>query len=204
MLDQNFVIVGTIIYLVGLASYVINTLKGRIKPNRVSFFLWALIPMVALAAQINEGVGIQSLTTFMAGFGPAAIFIASFINKKAFWKITKFDLICGALSIIGLLLWLITRQGSLAILFSIIADGLASVPTVAKAYRHPETETPFPWLTSTINGLLTLLTITTWTFAYYAFPLSIFITNLVIFILVKFNLNKFRIFSTTNQKKSEL
>lgn len=192
MLNENFVIVGLIISIIGNAGYVIGTLKGRIKPNRVSFFLWGLIPLIAFAAEIKEGVGIQSLTTLMAGLGPLAIFISSFINKKSYWKITKFDLTCGALSILGLILWSITKQPNLAILFALIADGLASVPTIAKSYKFPETEHSFPWIASTIAGALTLLTITTWTFAYYAFPLSIFITNLLIFVLVAFKINQYR------------
>lgn len=192
MLNENFVLVAAIISIIGNIGYVIGTLQGKIKPNRVSFFLWTLIPMIAFAAEIKQEVGIQSLTTFMAGFGPMSISIASFINKKAYWKITKFDIVCGILSLTGLLLWFITRVGNIAIFFALIADALASVPTVVKAYRYPETEAPFPWLSSTLAGLITLLTITTWSFAYYAFPFSILITNLLIYILVKFRLNRFK------------
>src|SRR5207244_4891005 len=109
MINQNFVIVGAIIAAVGGLSYLLDTLKGKVKPNRVSFLLWSIAPLIAFAAQIKQGVGLESLMTFSTGFLPLTIFIASFANKKAEWKVTKFDLICGALSIFGLILWLITK-----------------------------------------------------------------------------------------------
>jgi len=51
-----------------------------------------------------------------------------------------FDLICGILSLVGLVLWMITKVGNVAIFFSIVADGLAAVPTLVKAYKYPDTE----------------------------------------------------------------
>ena len=105
MLDQNFVIVGAIIAAAGSLSYLVDTLKGKVKPNRVSFLLWSLAPLIAFFAEIKQGVGIQALMTFVVGFLPLTIFIASFVNKKAEWKLTGFDLMCGALSIVGLVLW---------------------------------------------------------------------------------------------------
>ena len=104
MINEKFVIVGVIIEFLGGLSYLIDTLKGKVKPNRVTFFLWSLSPAIAFAAQIKQGVGIQSLMTFVTGFVPFTIFLASFINKKSYWKIKKFDLACGAISIIGLIL----------------------------------------------------------------------------------------------------
>jgi len=111
MLHPNFVIVGTLIGAIGSFAYLIDTVKGKVKPNRVSFLLWSIAPFIAFAAQMKQGVGIESLMTFSTGFLPFLIFGASFVNKKAEWKLTKFDLLCGVLSLVGLVLWLITQSG---------------------------------------------------------------------------------------------
>lgn len=106
MIDERFTILGSIIVFIGGLSYLIDTVRGKVKPNKVSFLLWSFAPLIAFAAQIKEGVGFYlSLITFMAGAEPFAIFIASFFNKKAAWKINKFDLACGTVSILGLILW---------------------------------------------------------------------------------------------------
>lgn len=188
MLPPIFVIVGLIIGSIGALWYLVDTIRGNVKPNRVSFLLWSIAPLIAFTAEIQKGVGIQSLMTFSVGFFPLMIFLASFVNKKSEWKLTRFDLICGALSLLGLVLWLITKEGNVAIFFSIVADSLAAVPTIVKAYRYPETEIGWMWLTAAINGLLTFLTVVDWTFAHYGFPLYIILVDLIIYFLVQFKL----------------
>ncbi|HMB23196.1 MAG: hypothetical protein ACM33V_06180 [Chloroflexota bacterium] len=190
MLDPKFVIVGTLIGAVGALAYLVDTVKGNVKPNRVSFLLWSIAPFIAFAAQIKQGVGLESLMTFSTGFLPIMTFAASFVNKKAEWKITRFDLLCGFLSIIGLVLWLITKVGNIAIFFSIVADGLAAIPTVVKAYKYPDTELAWPWIATVVGVILTLLTLREWTFANSGFIIYILIINTIIFSLVQFRLGE--------------
>lgn len=188
MLNKNFVIVGTLIGAMGAFAYLRDTIKGIVKPNKVSFLLWAIAPMIAFVAQIKQGAGIEALMTFSAGFLPLLTFLASFTNKNAEWKLTIFDLACGFLSTAGLILWLITKVGNVAIFFSIVADGLAALPTLINAYKYPETEIAWPWLATCCGVTLTLLTLKEWSFANSGFIIYIFIVDLIIFILVQFKL----------------
>ncbi len=121
MLNPDFVYPAVIISFIGALSYVIDTLKGKAKPNKVTWFLWALAPIIAFFAQIKQGVGKEALLTFIVGFNPFMVFCASFVNKKAYWKITKVDLIYGGLSLLGLFLWYITKIGNIAIIFAILS-----------------------------------------------------------------------------------
>jgi hypothetical protein len=184
------VIVGTLIGAAGAFAYLWDTIKGKVRPNRVSFLLWSVAPMIAFAAQVKQGVGLESLMTFSTGFLPLLTFIASFTNKKAEWKVTRFDFACGIFSAVGLILWLITKVGNVAIFFSIVADGLAALPTLVKAYRYPETELAWPWLATCVGVALTLLTLNEWTFANSGFIAYIFIVDLVIYGLVQFRFGK--------------
>jgi hypothetical protein len=190
MLNSNFVIVGTLIGAVGSLAYLVDTVRGKVKPNRVSFLLWSIAPFIAFAAQVKQGVGIESLMTFSTGFLPITVFGASFVNKKAEWKLTKFDVLCGVLSVIGLVLWLATKVGNIAITFSILADGLAAVPTIVKAYKYPDTELAWPWIATVVGVVLTLLTLTEWTFANSGFIIYILIVNSLIFALVQFRVGE--------------
>jgi hypothetical protein len=190
MLHSNFVIVGTLLGAAGTVAYLVSTVKGRVRPNRVSFLLWSAVPMIAFFAQIKQGVGLVALMTFSTGFLPFTVFIASFFNKKAEWKLTMFDLICGILSVVGLVLWLVTKVGNIAILFCIVADGLAAVPTVMKAYRYPDTEIAWPWIATVVGVILTLLTLSEWTFANSGFILYILFINILIYCLVQFRLGE--------------
>ncbi len=195
MISENFVWLALFLNFAATIYYVWETIKGRVKPNKVTWILWAVSPLIAFAAEVNQRVGIQSLLTFLIGFGPILIFIASFVNKRAYWKITRNDLICGALSLVGLALWYITRVGNLAIFFSITADVFASLPTVYKAYRYPETENFPAFLVGAISGLITLLTIKDWNFQTYAYPLIIFLVNSLIAIAIKFQFKRIKCIS---------
>jgi len=190
MLNQNFVFIGTIIGAIGSLAYLIDTVKGKVKPNRVSFLLWSIVPFIAFAAQVKQGVGLESLMTFSTGFLPLTTFIASFVNKKAEWKVTRYDLICGFLSIVGLILWMITKVGNVAIFFSIVADGFAAVPTIVKAYKYPDTELAWPWIATSFGVVLTLLTIKGLTFANSGFIIYIFLLDTLIFSLVQFRVGE--------------
>jgi hypothetical protein len=190
VINPNFVIIGVILQLIGGLGYLLDTLKGRVKPNKVSWLLWSIAPLVAFFAEIKQGVGIVSLTTFITGFVPLLIFIASFFNKKSEWNIKKLDIICGILSILGLTLWLVTKVGNIAIFFSILADGLAAIPTIVKSYEEPETESDLVYLMAIVNAGIRLLVIRVWNFEHWGFPLYLFLLDLLLVILIRFKLGK--------------
>lgn len=190
MINQNFVLLGVFFNLIGGLSYLIDTIKGKTKPNKVTWFLWTLAPAIAFSAEIKQGVGIQSLLTFMVGFNPLLIFLASFINPKSKWKVKKLDFICGGLSILGLILWYLTKVGNVAIVFSILADGLAGIPTILKSYTNPETENYKVFLGGAISAAITLLTIKNWVLAEYGFPLYILFINTLFVSLIKFRIGR--------------
>jgi hypothetical protein len=186
MLDPRFIILGAIVQLWGVVSYAASTLKGKTRPNRVSWLMWTAAPLIAFAAELSQHVGLQSLMTFVVGFGPALVLAASFLDRKAYWNVTNFDLACGIMSALAVALWLITRVGNVAILLSILADLLASIPTIIKSYQFPHTEHSGPFTAGIVNAGITLLTINTWNFATAAFPLYIFLANILIASLIKF------------------
>jgi hypothetical protein len=188
VIDVHFVILGALISFTGGINYLVHTLRGKTSPNRVTWLMWALAPLIAFSAEIRSGVGLIALTTFMAGFMPLLIFIATFIGRHAVWELTRFDLTCGALSLVGLGLWLLSGEGTVAIVFSIVADGLAAIPTLRKSYTHPASESWFGFATAATNAGITLLTITVWSFANYGFPLYLLLLCVTLTVLIKFEI----------------
>lgn len=186
MIDERFVILGAVISLVGVYSYFIDTIKGRIQPNRMTWLLWSVIPFVAFIAQIRQGVSWPSLLTFMAGFNPLLIFLATFAGKKAEWRLSRLDTACGALSVTGILLWYATQVGNIAIIFSMFADALALVPTFVKAYRRPGTENHRYFIWAMTSNAITLLTIKEWTFANAGFAAYLLLANTTLFMVIRY------------------
>jgi hypothetical protein len=125
--------------------------------------------MITFAAQLSQGVGLQSVFTFAGGFGPLLVLVASFVNPQAYWRLTRFDLLCGAASVAALVLWAVTGKGLLALILSVVADFFAAVPTIVKSYRAPVSETGSPYLLGVVSASITLLTIKDWTLSNSAF-----------------------------------
>ena len=184
MISANWVYVGSAIGALGAAVYLRDTLRGTTKPNRVTWLLWAVAPLLAAAVELDEGVGLRTLPTFMVGFMPLLVFIGSFHNPASVWRIRRIDYACGAMSVVGTVTWLFTRNGVLAISAAIAADFMAGVPTLTKSWTHPETETVHTYIGAVVSMLIVLLTIENWTFDVAAFPAFIVFMGSVEVVLV--------------------
>ena len=184
MLDAHFVYLGAAVVVVGQAFYVVDTLRGRTQPNRVTWLLWAVAPLLAFAVEIDDHIGIIALMTFMYGFGPMVVFGASFVNRQSVWALGRLDYACGVLSVAGTIGWLVTREGLIALAASIVADALAGFPTMIKSWRHPETESASAYVAGFVSAVITLLTVRHVSVTVMAFPLYIAVVTLVAVALV--------------------
>jgi hypothetical protein len=177
---EYLVIIAAVGSLLAAFVYIRSMFVGGTKPNRVSWLMWAIAPLIATAAAISNGVGWAVLPVFMAGFSPFLIFAASFFAKKAYWKPSSFDYVCGALSAVALIMWWLTKAPNIAIVFAIASDALASVPTLTKAWTNPETESVWPFLIGVFGAASSLAVATLWTFSEYAFPIYLMIVNILV------------------------
>jgi len=184
VINVHFVFLGAAIGAVGSLAYMRDTLRGTTQPNRVTWLLWAFAPLLASAVEIRSGVGLRTLTTFIIGFMPLLVFVASFHNPAAVWKIRRIDYACGAMSLAGTAAWLATQNGVVAIAAAIAADFLAGVPTLMKSWSHPESESVSSYVGSVVNSGILLLTVVHWTTDVTAFPLFILCVGSVEVLLV--------------------
>lgn len=183
MLPEYFVIIGAIIASLGGLYYLYQTIIGKTKPNRITWLLWWILPMIVFIAQRVQGVQSVSWATFAAGFTPLLVVIASLFNKNAYWKTTRVDYVLMGAAFIGILLWFFTKDPNLAILFTLIADFFASLPTLIKTFKHPETESWVAYAISTLGFGITVLAITSFDFQNAAFVIYLMIINATVAVL---------------------
>ncbi len=191
---EYFIFVGALAQFIGTLSYIKETIAGRAKPNRVTWLLWAIAPMIGTVAAMSTGVTWAILPVFMAGFNPFLVFLVSFWNKKSYWKLNKIDYGCGILSALALILWAITNQPLIAIIFAILADGLAAIPTVTKTWKHPETEHPTIFAATIFSAFIGIIIAKAWTFEEVGFQIYlIFICALLVFLIYRKRIHSRRI-----------
>ncbi len=166
------VILSAFISVAGASVYIRDTLAGRTKPNRVTWSLWATAPLIGAAAAIASGAAFWAVVrVFLAGFMPLLIFLASFINRQSYWRINRFDLGCGSLSVAALFVWVAADAPQAAILLAAAADGFAAIPTLTKAWRFPETETGAMFIGSFLSSVLVMPSIPEWNIENAAFTI---------------------------------
>jgi len=167
---QYLVLIGAVVQLYGVALYIRSIIQGGAKPNQVTWLMWSLAPLIATFAALSDGVRWAVLPVFMSGFGPFLVFVSTLFVRESYWRLGFFDYLCGSFSLLALILWGVTDNPVVAIIFSIIADGFAAVPTLRKAWTNPETETAAPYVTGLISIFTSFAAITAWQFSQVAFP----------------------------------
>jgi hypothetical protein len=162
-------IAGSLINFAACLSYIRAIFRGEATPNRVTWLLWAFVPLIASAAQLRSGVGISTLVVLSVGVGPACVVLASFLRGAGSWTLGLFDYLCGACALAALALWTVTGDPVTAIVLSILGDFAAALPTLRKAWLAPATESRTTYLISFVGMVLGIFSVQQATFSAYAF-----------------------------------
>jgi len=179
------VVLSALISVAGSYAYIRDTLSGKTKPNRVSWSMWALAPLIGTGAALSSDADFwATVRIFLAGFFPLLVFLASFANRQSYWKLTILDLLCGMLAIAALIFWGVVDSPRMAILLAASGDGLASLPTVIKAWKYPETETGVTYIASFVSVVLVIPSIPVWNVENSAFQVYLLIANTLLLIAV--------------------
>ncbi len=179
------VLISVAISLSGAFAYIRDMLRGKSTPNLVTWGLWAFAPLVATGAALSaEADGWSTVRIFISGFGPLLITITALFISRRYWKLSFFDYACGGLSLVAVGAWLLAGSPVLAILLAAIADLLATIPTVVKAWKHPGTETTYTYFVGIVTATIVLPAIPVWNIENAAFQIYLLIANVSLFIAV--------------------
>lgn len=181
---QYLVLVGAAINTTGALRYIRDTLRGTTRPNRVTYLMWAVAPLIATAAAVSRGVTWAAVPIFMSGFGPLMVFVSSFANRQAFWKLGALDYLCGVFSALALILWAVTNDPIIAIVLAIASDGLAALPTLIKAWSFPETETGISYVLAFVSASTSFAAVRHWNFIECGFAVYLVILSAMLSVSV--------------------
>jgi hypothetical protein len=181
---EYLVFIAAIASILASLAYIRSMFRSNTKPNRVTWLMWSVAPLTAAAAAVSEGVGWAVLPVFMSGFSPLIIFTASFFTKKAYWKLSKSDYLCGAMSVSAFVLWYLTKEPNIAIVFAMVSDAFAAVPTLMKAWSHPETESPWPYIVGVFSASTSFAAAVAWSFSELVFPIYLMAINVLLVLSV--------------------
>ncbi|MDP3052194.1 MAG: hypothetical protein Q8N42_01665 [bacterium] len=179
MKDILSVIAG-ILCIIGSIPYVYAILRGKGKPTKATWFVWASLDIITLAGMFAKySVNGQILGSAISSF---VIAILSLKYGKPGWsKTDKFCLIGAGF---GIGLWQIFSNPVLGIVISLGAMFIGSFPTFTSAWKDPSREDKQAWTIFLVACVCSIIAIPQWTLAHAAQPLVFFaITAIMMYIL---------------------
>ncbi len=187
MLDWHaaFGIIAGIIQVSAVVPYVRDMLHGTTRPNIVSWALWTLVQLIVIAAVLSVGTSWSVIILFAMTFNTGLITILGLLGygyKQYSWV----DWSCLALAILAIVLWQITNQPLFALVLLIFADIVIAIPTVAKTYRDPFSETSSSWLLIAIAAALSVISAKEFIASNIIFQAYLVVINLFICLLAFF------------------
>jgi len=155
------VTLATALSVIAPVSYTVSIIRGRARPHR----------MTRLAVLVAMALTFFSLLSSGANMGILLLAGTFFVNCICIFALSMWrgmggdnlaDRACFVLALGGLTCWQISGSPLLGIAFAIFADLVAYIPAFVKAWRYPETESPWFYVGSGLAALLGLM----------AYPLS--------------------------------
>jgi hypothetical protein len=162
--------------------YLVDIIKGKTKPNIVSWATWTLLTTIATVAAFASGAPRSAFLTLGATLATLAVVVLGL--RYGIAKLTKFDIFCQAGAVVGLILWLIFNSPSLALGFTLAIDLTGGLPTLYHAWRRPKEETWQTFFVGMIASALTILSLSTYHFADLAFPVYFILFDLTVTLII--------------------
>ena len=105
-LDATLIIFATLISIAGYLPYIINILKGKSKPNRVTWLIWSILGTILCftSFELSDYNWMMICVPLVYMIGPAIVAILSFWYGEG--GSSKFDLVCFIFAFVSNLLFM--------------------------------------------------------------------------------------------------
>jgi len=150
-------ILAGILSLASNVPYIIDTVKGKTKPHRVTWGIFFLLNIIFLGNQLAAGA--TSSIWLVVAFTLSTFIIFSLSLRFGVGGTTKLDIILlfGALS--GVVVWQMMDAPVASIIANILVATIASIPTYKKAWSQPGTETTISYSVGALAASLSAISI---------------------------------------------
>ncbi len=178
MFDWHLVlgIVAGVISFGAIIPYIKDIVYGTTRPNVVSYILWTVLLLISILAQISAGAS-WSIAFLVGDLIGTSLVTALCLTGYGYGKYGKIEWVCTGLAVLAIVSWKFTNEPVLAIIFAIIADLMAAVPTVVKTYRDPWSEIPTTWFMIACAAILSIASTTIIDFPNLLFPVYLLLVN---------------------------
>lgn len=178
-------LIGAIVIIVGDIPYMIGAWQRTVKPSLTSWSLWSFIWIVVGLTYDGSGAAANIWPVLASAADNIIITGITFFRQPRTWdSLERLDKWCLALSLSSLALFLgvhgSREWSAYALYLAIVADLVASLPTMVDAWKNPSNEPPFSWACFATGYVFATLAISDNTIANYSLPVYSFLGTMII------------------------
>jgi hypothetical protein len=155
--------------------YIADILRGNTKPSRITW--WVLTLSNSMIAISYFASGARDTIWIPVSYSVGFFVIALFSVKYGEGGWSRLDIFSVSGVVASALLWYVFNSPEIALLAVVLVEFFGLVPTIAKTYRQPSSESRLAWTIATVASLLNIFAIESWTIAVATYPFYVFITN---------------------------
>lgn len=184
-------ILGGLVFILGDIPYILDILKGKTKPHRVTWLIFFLLDLIYLVNQF--ALGARSSLWLVLAWTLVTLIIFSLSIKRGVGGLAKLDIFCLIGAIFGLLLWWILKTPLASVYLNIFVSLVGYIPTLKKAYLKPETETRISWFTAGIAAILGAISVGGFKYKLLILPIYSFIMATTVSLILFFGVRRSRL-----------
>jgi len=177
-MPQIFGYISGVLSVCCFVPYIWDILKHKTKPERASWLIWSVLGVIAFFSQLNKGATDSLWLTGVQTIGLVLVFLLSL--KYGVGGLTKKDMLALGVAFVGLVLWKITQEATIALILVIIIDVAGSLLTISKSYKDPGSETLVTWILSGTSGLFGALAVYKLDWVLLSYPVYLWLINYII------------------------
>ena len=178
-------LLGVVAGVIGFIDYLIyarSVMRGKTRPNAATWIGTSAVWFVVLVSYFL--VGARDTLWFVIASTAGSFLVALLtVRYEVKWQRSDFVCLTGAAGVgaIGFL----TESPLNALYAAMGVDFLALFPTMAKTWKHPNWEEPFPWIVTVAASVLTVMAVALpWELEIAAYPVYLLIMNGVVLALI--------------------
>ncbi len=171
-------IVGAVATLLAAMPYLVDIILRKTKPNIVSWVNWTLLTGVGTAAAYVAGEWQTAIQTFAVMIWVMSVVLLGLRYGVA--KFTRFDAVCQAGALAGIVLWLALDSPAAAIIVVVLIDLIGALPTLRHAWIDPDEETWQTFVYAIVGPLMTIASLTAYSVESLLYPVYFLVINAAI------------------------
>lgn len=180
LIQQACNVAAGLLMALGFLVYVGDIIPRYAKPSKASWAIWTILDGIILAGMHAEDV--VNAQMIIATIGALIVLLVSLKFGESGWS--AMDKACLLGAVVGIALWIITKNPLTAVITGLIVNAIGCIPTYAIMYNQPEKAGKLAWTLFFYSCVCSVIAIPEWTVKYAVQPLSFLGMNLVMMYLL--------------------